>query len=310
MTVNMEVIRAEQLGDRIATVGTVLPNEEVDLRSEISGKIEKIFFREGSTVRKGEVLVKIGDAELQAQLLRARYRQAIAEDQAERQRQLFAVQQTSQVEYDSAVNALNISRAEAQLIQAQLDKTEIRAPFAGLIGLRQVSEGSYLSPATPIAMLQDQRSVKVEFSVPEKYAGALEVGDEIHFAVQGVAQTFVGRVYALEAKIDQATRTLRLRALSPNPDGDLVPGAFAEIDIVLPEREGLTIPGAALIPELKGHRVFLCVAGKAVSQSVVIGARTADRVEITKGVQAGDTLITSAILQLRSGMAVRPASAN
>lgn len=310
MTVTMEVIRPEQLGDRIATVGTLLPNEEVDLRSEISGKIQRIFFREGSAVGKGEVLVKIGDAELQAQLLRARYRQAIAEEQAERQRQLLAAQQISQVEYDGAVNAMNIARADAQLIQAQFEKTEIRAPFTGIIGLRQVSEGSYLSPATPIAMLQDTRRVKIEFSVPEKYAGALKEGDQIQFSVQGVAQAFAGRIYALEAKIDPATRTLRLRALSPNPDGALVPGAFAKIDIALPEREGLTIPAAALIPELKGHRVFLCVAGKAVSQSVEIGTRTADRVAIAKGVRAGDSLITSAILQLRPGMAVQPASAH
>lgn len=310
IAVSMEVIRAERLGDRIATVGTVLANEEVELRSEISGKIERIFFREGSPVSKGEVLLKISDAELQAQLLRARYRQAIAEEQAERQRQLFAKQQISQAEYDSAVNALNISRAEVQLIQAQLDKTEIRAPFAGVIGLRQVSEGSYLSPATPIAMLQDKRRVKIEFSVPEKYAGALKVGDEIRFSVQGAPQTFAGSIYALETRIDQATRTLRLRALSPNPDGALIPGAFAEIGIALPEKEGLTIPAAALIPELKGHRVFLCVAGKAVSQSVEIGARSAERVQIANGVRAGDTLITSAILQLRPGMAVRPAPAN
>lgn len=308
MAVSMEVIRAERLGDRIATVGTLLPDEEVDLRSEISGKVERIFFREGSPVRKGEVLLKISDDELQAQLLRARYRQAIAEDQAERQRQLLAKEQIAQVEYDNAVNAMNVARADAQLIQAQLDKTEIRAPFAGVIGLRQVSEGSYLSPATSIAMLQDKRSIKIEFSVPEKYAGALAVGDEIHFSVQGVPQTFVGRIYALEAKIDQATRTLRLRALSPNPDGALIPGAFAEIVIALPEKEALTIPAAALIPELKGHRVFLCVAGKAVSQSVKIGARSADRVTIADGVRAGDTLITSAILQLRPGMAVRPAN--
>lgn len=310
MTVSTEVIRAERLGDRIATVGTVLPDEEVDLRSEISGKVEKIFFREGNAVGKGEVLLKISDAELQAQRGRARYRQAMAEDQAERQRQLYAVQQISQAEYDSAVNTMNVARADAQLIQAQLDKTQIRAPFAGIIGLRQVSEGSYLSPATSIAMLQDTRRVKVEFSVSEKYAGALEVGDEIRFSVQGVPQTFRASIYALAAGIDQATRTQRLRALCPNPEGALLPGAFAEIDIILPEKEALTIPAAALIPELKGHRVFLCVAGKAVSQPVEIGARTAARVEITKGVRAGDTLITSAILQLRPGTNVRPTPAN
>ncbi|MCC7263792.1 MAG: efflux RND transporter periplasmic adaptor subunit [Candidatus Latescibacteria bacterium] len=309
MAVNMEVLRPEPLGDRIATVGTVLANEEVDLRSEISGKVERVLFREGGAVAKGEVLVKISDAELQAQLLRARYRQTIAEDQAERQRQLFAKQQVAQAGYDAAVSAMNVARADVQLIKAQLDKTEIRAPFAGTIGLRQVSEGAYLSPATTIASWQDKGSVKVEFDVPEKYAGSLAVGDEIGYTVPGVAQPQVGRIYALEPRIDPATRTQRLRAQSPNPDGVLLPGAFAQIDISLPQREGLTIPAAALIPELKGHRVFLCVEGKAVSQPVTMGARTAARVEIAQGVKAGDSLITSAILQLRPGMAVRPAPA-
>ncbi len=243
-------------------------------------------------------------------MLRARHRQTLAEDQAERQRQLLAMQQVSQADFDGAANALNIARAEVQLIKAQLGKTEIRAPFAGVIGLRQVSEGSYLSPATVIASLQDKRHVKVEFAVPEKYAGGLKVGHEIRFAVQGVAQAQVGKIYALEPRIDQATRTQRVRALSPNPDGALTPGAFAEVEIALGEQPGLTIPASALIPELKGHRVLLCVAGKAVSQPVKIGVRTTDRVAIASGVKDGDTLITSAILQLRPGMVVRPAPAD
>lgn len=305
--VSMEVLRPVPLGDRISTVGTVLANEEVDLRSEIAGRLERISFDEGSAVTRGQVLVKISDAELQAQLLRARHRQAIAEDQAERQRQLLARQQVAQADYDASVSAMNVARADLQLIRAQLDKTEIRAPFAGTIGLRQVSEGAYLSPGTTIATLQDRSSIKLDFGVPEKYAGSLEVGAEVHFTVQGVPEAQVGRIYAVEPRIDQATRTQRMRAQSANAAGALVPGAFAEIEVVLPEREGFTIPAAALIPELKGHRVLLCVEGKAVSQSVVIGARTADRVEIAEGVKAGDSLITSAILQLRPGAAVRPA---
>jgi len=305
MPVRMEVIRAEKMSDKVATVGTILSNEEVEIRSEISGKIEKIFFKEGGKVRKGDALLKINDAELQAQLLRAQYRQAIADQQAERQRQLFEKKLASQEEYDIAVNQLNIAKAEAQLTQAQIGKTEIRAPFHGMIGLRYVSEGSYLSPATRITTLQDNSPVKIDFTIPEKYAGSIKIGDKINFTVQGVSPQFAGSIYAVESKIDPATRTLRLRGLSPNPDGVLIPGAFANVEIVLKEKETLTIPSFALIPELKGHRVFLYKDGKAESQSVEIGARTDERVEITQGAQAGDTLITSGILQLRPGMAVR-----
>lgn len=307
LPVRLQVVQAEKLGERLTTVGTVLANEEIEIRSESSGKIEKIFFTEGGRVRKGDALLKINDAELQAQLQRAESRQNIAAEQAERQRQLYAQKLASDQAYKNAENELNIAKAEVQLIKAQIDKTELRAPFAGIIGLRYVSEGSFISPTTRIATLQDYHVVKIDFTIPEKYATSVRKGDRISFTVAGTTKKFDGTVYAVESQIDPATRTLRLRALSPNPDSALIPGAFANVEIVLQEKETLTIPAFALIPELKGHRVFLFKNGKAESQSVTIGLRSDERVEITKGLQAGDTLITSGILQLRSNMAVRVA---
>ena len=306
MPVRMEIVRAEKVGERILTVGTILSNEEVEIRSEIPGKVEKIYFKEGGRVRRGEILLKINDAEPQAQLVRAQYRQALAEQDAERQRQLFEKKLASQEGYDIAANQLNIVKADIIIIQAQIAKTEIRAPFNGTIGLRYVSEGSYISPATRITSLQDNHPVKVDFTVPEKYAAAVKKGDRIGFSVGGAARKFEGTVYAVEARIDAATRTLHMRAQSPNPEGVLIPGAFANVELVFKEKESLTIPSFALIPELKGQRVFLHKNGKAESQSVEIGSRSDERVEITQGLQPGDTLITSGILQLRPGMAVRP----
>lgn len=306
MAVRMQVIQAEKLGDKVMTVGTILSNEEVEIRSEISGKVEKIYFSEGGRVNKGEVLIKINDAEQRAQLARAQYRRSLAEQDAERRHQLFEKKLSSQEEYDIAVNQLNIAKAETQLIEAQIAKTEIRAPFNGTIGLRYVSEGSYITPTTRITTLQDYNSVKVDFTVPEKYASLIRKGDRISFTVEGVARKFAGTVYAVEAKIDPTTRTLHIRALSPNPNGVLIPGAFANVEVVLKEKETLTIPSFALIPELKGQRVFVYKNGKAESQSVEIGSRSDEFVEVTQGVQAGDTLITSGILQLRPGMAVQP----
>jgi membrane fusion protein (multidrug efflux system) len=309
MAVRMQVIQAEKMGDKVLTVGSILSNEEVEIRSEISGKVEQIYFKEGARVKKGDMLLKINDAEPQAQLARGQYRQALAEQDAERQRQLFEKKLASQEEYDIAINQLNIVKADIQIIQAQISKTEIRAPFDGMIGLRYVSEGSYISPATRITTLQDYNSVKVDFTVPEKYASLIRKGDRISFSVEGVARRFAGNIYAVEAKIDPTTRTLHLRALSPNPDGALIPGAFANVEVVLKEKETLTVPSYALIPELKGQRVFVYKNGKAESQSVEIGSRTDEFVEVTHGVQAGDTLITSGILQLRPGMAVQPVEA-
>lgn len=298
------VLGTHRMADRVTTVGTILANEDVDVRTEIAGRVERISFTEGSRVSKGQVLVKLADAELRAQAARAESRLAMAQDETGRQKQLFEQNLSSQREYDTAVNELNVAKADADLVHAQLAKTEIRAPFDGKVGLRFVSEGSYVSPATRITAIQDDTPVKLDFSVPERYAARLKPGDIIHFTVQGNARTFDGTIYALEPSIDTATRTLRVRATSPNNDGALVPGAFADVEIVLAEREALAIPSFALIPELKGHRVLVYAGGKVESRSVEIGTRTDATVEIVRGVEAGDTLITSGILQLKPGAAV------
>jgi membrane fusion protein (multidrug efflux system) len=306
-SVRTYILKSEKLGDNVNTVGTILSNEEVELKSEISAKVVKIFFKEGSKVKKSDLLVKMNDAEQQAQLLRAQHRQTLAEQMENRQRQLHEKKLTSEEEHETAVTELNIVKAEVQVIKAQIDRSEIRAPFDGVIGLRYVSEGSYITPATRIATLQDNRTVKIDFAIPEKYAGSIKTGDKINFTIQGSSKNYVGKVYALDPKIDMATRTLNLRANCPNPNGALFPGAFANVEVLFKEKEALVAPAEAIIPELKGHKIFLLKDGKAVSQSVKTGIRSDVFIEITDGAQAGDTLITSAILQLRDGMAVRPA---
>lgn len=305
MQVQTEVVHAERIGGAVTAVGTLLSNEEVEVRSQVSGQIRSINFAEGRRISRGDLLVKINDDDLRAQLFRAESRLAIAEQQVERQRQLFEKQFVSQEEYNNVLNELNVAKADVQLIRAQIDKTEIRAPFDGAIGLRFVSEGSYISPATVITSLQDNSRMKVDFTIPEKYAGDIKVGDKITFRIQTRRDQFDGKIYSLDARLDETTRTLRVRALAPNPKGLLLPGSFATIDVSLNERETLTIPAFALIPELKGHKVFLYKGGIAESRSVEIGTRTDKRVEIIAGLQDGDTLITSAILQLRPGMPVQ-----
>lgn len=306
MQVQVKIVHPETLRGEATAVGTVLSNEEIEVRSQMSGQIERIHFREGGTVKKGDLLVKINDDELQAQLLRARSRQAIADQNAERQKQLFEKEFISQEEYNNVQNELHVMKAEAQIIKAQIDKTEIRAPFDGSIGLRFASEGSYISPSTIVTTLQDNRRMKVDFTIPEKYAGEIKVGDRITFRVQTRTEQFEGKIAFLDARLDRTTRTLRVRALTPNPGGLLIPGSFATVEVRLNERKGMMVPAYALIPDLKGHRVFLYKDGKAMSQAVEIGTRTEEQVEVVQGLQAGDTLITSALLQLRPGMAVTP----
>jgi len=303
--VTATVVSSERLSDRVSSVGTVLPNEEVDVRSEIAGRVVSIDFNEGARISNGQLLVKINDSELRAQLARAESRLAIARDETDRQKQLFDQTLTSEREYNNSVNEANVASAEVALIRAQLDKTEIRAPFAGVVGLRSVSEGSYVSPTTLITTLRDISTVKIDFTIPERYASRVKTGDRVQFHVQGSPRTYDAVVYALETGIDEATRTLRVRARASNPDGDLVPGAFADVTVPLVEREALTIPAFALMPQLKGHVVYVYQNGGAQTRAVEIGTRTDERVEIVTGLAPGDTVITSALQQLKPGQAVQ-----
>jgi membrane fusion protein (multidrug efflux system) len=294
-----------ELTERLSTTGTVRANEEVDIVSEISGKISAIHFEEGSRVSAGQLLLKIDDSELLAERQRAVYRVELAERDEARQKQLLEDGVISREAYDVALGELNVLRAELQLIEAQLVKTEIRAPFDGVIGLRWVSPGSYLSSQTRIASLNDLDPVKLDFTVPEKYSALMEVGDEISFAVEGFERSFPGTIYAIEPSIDASTRSLRVRARCPNPDGALVPGAFANVDLVLRSvADALTVPSIAVIPELGGKKVFVYEDGAAQPRTVETGIRSDTAVQITSGLAEGDQVIVSGLLQLQPGLEV------
>jgi membrane fusion protein (multidrug efflux system) len=294
------VLKPQPLENKIFATGTVVANEEVELRSEISGKITRIYFEEGGKIKKGDLLVKINDAELQAQLEKQKYQQALLEDREYRQRMLLQREAISQEEYDLALNELNQVKAEIVFIQAQISKTEIHAPFDGVIGLKYVSEGSYISPSTKIANLIDLHPIKVDFSIPEKYVNTVQRGDAFTFKIVGTDKRYTGKILAVEPKIDPETRTLQLRGISPNEDGKITPGAFAEVELILQRIDNaLMVPTAAVIPELQGQKVYRYRNGKAMTQWVDTGIRTEDKVQILAGMQIGDTLITSGILQLR-----------
>jgi membrane fusion protein (multidrug efflux system) len=299
------VIQPQLLDNRIFTTGTLLANEEVQLRPEISGRVTGIFFTEGSRVKKGDVLLKINDRELKAQLEGKGVEEKQASDLEARARQLFEMKGISQEEYDKAANALKIIQAQKEVIQAQLDKTQIVAPFDGRIGLRYVSEGSYVSSNMLVATMQDIDPVKVEFSVPEKYAKQIKKGIEISTLVGDSQEEYKGSVYAVESKIDLETRTIKARAKIPNPQGDLIPGSFAKVDIML-ERlpNAIVIPSESIIPEMTGEKVFICVNGKVHSVPVKTGIRTETSIQIVEGLNPQDTLVVTGLLQLVDGKAV------
>ncbi len=307
LSVSTYVVQPETIRDRILVAGSVLANEAVALQTEAAGKITEIAFQEGRRVAEGDLLVKINDAELQAQLVQAQYRQRLAEDREARQKALLDKGGISREEYDATLNEVNVLRAATALTEAQIAKTELRAPFSGVIGLRNVSVGSFVNTSTEIATLQDLGSVRVEFSIPERYANRLQVGDTIYYVVEGQDGTFSGRIYAFEPRIEAGTRTLRVRARSSNTDGRLLPGAFANIELVFEEiTDALAVPTIAIIPELGGKRLYLLQNGKAMPRPVETGIRLDDRVQVTTGIAPGDTVITSGIQQLRPGLDVAP----
>jgi len=304
------VIQPMPIDNIIFTTGTLLANEEVELRSETSGRITGVFFEEGKKVKKGDLLLKINDRDLQAQLRRKQLEENFAADDEYRKRALYDKQAISQEEFDQSHKTLNMIKAEREVIESQIAKTEILAPFDGTIGLRYISEGSYITPGTLAATMQNIDPIKAEFSVPEKYASKLSRNSKISIQAGEAQAKYSGFIYAIEAKIDPATRTLKARATVPNPVARLIPGLFCKVEITLEHiPDALMIPAEALIPELNGEKVFVCRNGQAYSVPVTAGIRTERSVQITEGLNPNDTLIITGLLQLTDGKQVQVKSA-
>lgn len=305
LPVNALVVTNKNLENTIRVTGTIIANESVDLKSEISGKVSKIYFREGQRVKKGDLLLKINDDDLRANLEKLKYTKKLYEDSEYRQRKLLEREAISQEEYDQALNLLNTTSAEIKLQEVQISKSEIRAPFDGIIGLRSISEGSYITPSSQIANLYNIEPVKIEFSVAEKYSGMINVGDKVRFSTESAPEVFTGNVYAIEPQIDQSTRTLKIRAIAPNREHKLLPGHFARIELVLESMpDAIMVPTESLIPELSGHKLYVARKGKAEAVNVKTGIRTDREVQILEGIVRSDTVLTSGLLQLRPGMEV------
>lgn len=294
------------LDNSINVTGSILANESVELTSELTGKISRIYFKEGDKVQKGDVLVKIDDEELRAQLEKLKHTKKLYEDVESRMAQLLERDAISQEEYDIALTEARTSSADIKVLEAQIAKATIRAPFTGIIGLRYVSEGSYISPAVRIANLYSVEPAKIEFSVPGRYGQVVSRGDRIRFLTEGDSEVYTGEVYAIEPQIDPVTRTLLVRALSPNKDRKLIPGQFVRITLTLESKQNaIMIPTMAIIPDADEHLVFLVKDGLAKPQKVNIGFRGAQEVEVVSGLSTGDTIIVAGVQQVKEESAVR-----
>ena len=306
LQVEAKVIMPRQLDNKLVVTGSVQANESLELKSEVSGKVTHIYFKEGSVVKKGALLVQINDEEIAAQLLKERYNRKLNQDNEFRQRKLLEKDAISQEEYDNALNRLNTNIADIQVLQAQLEKTRLKAPFDGVIGLRYVSEGAYIAPNTIIATLYNNSPAKIEFAVPSRYSSQVGPGKAIFFSIESDTTRHQGTVYAIEPRIDPETRTLKIRALADNTSGTLLPGQFVKLELVLAViNNAIMIPTESVVPEQTGKKVYVVENGIAKEVKVETGIRTNLELEVLSGLNVGDTLLTTGLLQLRAGMPVQ-----
>ena len=304
--VNVMIVRDTAFSNSIDVTGTIAANEQVDLRSETAGNITGIYFNEGAHVEKGQLLVKVYDQDLQASLKQIQVQIKLAEQTEYRNKVLLSKQAISKEEYDISETSLNSYQAQADLAKAQIKKTEVRAPFSGIIGLRNISPGGYLSPQGSIATLVNVDPAKITFSVPEKYLSLVHVNSKINFTIESSSKKFTGSVYAIEPGIDVNSRSVTLRARADNKDGLLKAGSFAKIHFTLDQIPNtIMIPTEVVIPDIKGSSVFIAKKGVAIQRAIKTDTRTDSKLQVTDGLKAGDSLIVSGIIQMRPKVAIK-----
>ena len=297
----VDVIIAEpsKINNIIEANGTVVAYESVELHPEISGRLTFLNVPEGSTIQKGTVMAKMNDADLQAQINKTNVQLELAIQTEERLRKLLTVNGINQADYDAALNQVNSYKADIAYTQALIDKTIIRAPFSGVVGLKQVSPGAYVTPATVIATLQQLDKIKVDFTLPEEYSSFIKKGNKVEVEVQNGQQIKdKALIIATEPQISQSTRNIKVRAILEKGKGN--PGTFVKVYINNGnEKSAIKVPSNAIIPDDKNNQVILVKGGKASFVNVQTGVREASTVEITKGINTGDSVVVTGVLFAR-----------
>ncbi|MDR1525886.1 MAG: efflux RND transporter periplasmic adaptor subunit [Tannerella sp.] len=308
LNINAVIMKIQSLTDKIISPGVTIPDEEVDLSFESSGKIVSIHFNEGTHVKKGDLLAKINDKPLQAELKKLEAQIPLAKERVFRQGTLLKKDAVSQEAYEQVTTELDKLMADIELVKARILQTELRAPFDGVIGLRLVSEGAYTTPSTIVANLTKISPLKIEFSIPESYVSDVSDGTNITFYMEGsdkMLQKYSARVYAVESKVSLETYTLKVRAIYPNTNEAILPGRFLSVEVVKREiKNALAVPSEAIIPEMGKNIVYVCKNGEAKATEIITGLRTESHVQALEGLMPGDTVITTGVMQLRTGIKV------
>lgn len=306
--VSVEAARVEvgTVLEDLRALGTLRPNEAVMVSSEIAGRVARIAFTEGEAVREGEVLVELDAAILQAEAAKARSDLTLARANHARADALASKGLATLRARDEARAALQAAEAGVALAQARLQKTVIRAPLSGVVGLRSVSAGAYVTPGQRIVQLADVDPLKVDFRVPELALPALRPGQAIRVTVDALpGKFFEGEIDAIDPVIEPAGRAIQLRASIPNRKRELLPGLFARVQIVVERREdALLVPESAVFAEGSERFVYRVLEGRAARTAVKLGQRRPGKVEVRRGLARGDVVVTAGHQKLRDGAAV------
>lgn len=307
MTVRVAEAKSTAMREEVSAIGTLLADESITIRSEVDGRITQIHFREGEPVAKGAKLVSLNAAEIEAQLKAAQADSTLNRTRLTRAEELHGKNFISAQALDEAREHLNQSAARAAEIQARLDKTLLRAPFSGVVGVRQVSVGAYVSKGQDIARLEGIGTLKVDFRVPEMFAGRLKPGQHVQVSVDTFpGEQFDGEIFAIEPAVEEQTRTVLLRARVPNPKARLKPGMFARVALLLGMRDAaIVVPEQAIVPRGQDFFVFKVVDGKAQFTKIELGLRRPGEVQILKGVASGDVVVTDGQQRIKNDAPVK-----
>jgi membrane fusion protein (multidrug efflux system) len=300
------IVKPALLKDELEITGTLEPNQEVDIVSELPRKIVRINVKDAATVQTGQLLFELDNADLLAQLERLHQQEKLAKLNEERMRDLIQHEAVVQQDYDQAFTNLKVLEAQIVELQVMLNKTRIRAPFSGQLGIVHIYPGAVVSVNTVLTHIQDNSLVKVDFHVPEKYAQTITKGSVQKFTVASDSKLYNAKVIAREAGVDENTRTLLVRAVSPNPGRALLAGQSARMHLALhSSTDALMVSSQALIPSSQGYSVYTVKNNLAQLTEVKTGQRGPNSVEILHGLNKGDTVVTSNLLRLMPGAPVR-----
>ena len=289
------IVAPQTLSQDIEVAGSLLAAEEVELHPEISGRVTDVLFKEGGNVSQGSVLLKLYDADLQAQLQKLLVQLATAEQTAGRFAALLKINGVSQQEYDLNVLAVNNIKSDINIVRTNISKTSLRAPFSGKVGITPISKGAYVTPQTVITSLRRLTQLKLEFTVPEKYGQSMKNGNEVQFTVENNTSVFDAKIIATENTIAEDTRSLKVKALVKKKDSSMIAGGFIKVKIPLGKNDSaLMIPTQAIIPRARGKEIVVLKNGKASMIPV-----------ITEGIKSGDTVLLTGLLSIKQGNKVK-----